>query len=355
MNNASMFRDLYSRISRREFLRGLSFGMAGLMLPEKLISNLLPDKPGKDNNALLGRVVQAGYKLHKAPHVESDVIKEMEMDSVWRITGATVSENEVSVNRIWYALDGIGYAHSRWIQPVRNKFNRVETNIPEDGCLGEITVAFVDAYSNIEEKRSIVYRFYYGATFWVMKRLINKEGSIWYQLLDDRYYSVFFVPARSVRLVPSSELTAISPDIPPEDKKLVVDLSTQSLTAYEGDKVVFMSRISSGVLMKEGGYFTPRGSFRTTRKRPCRHMVNPPNEFGTGFDLPGVPWVSYFTSNGVAFHGTYWHNDFGVPHSHGCINMTPQAAKWVYRWTTPTVPSEHYFYSDITGTRVVVQ
>jgi lipoprotein-anchoring transpeptidase ErfK/SrfK len=67
-----------------------------------------------------------------------------------------------------------------------------------------------------------------------------------------------------------------------------------------------------------------------------------------------VPWVSYFTSNGVAFHGTYWHNAFGVPHSHGCINMTPQAAKWVYRWTTPFVPPDQYYYGDGTGTRVMI-
>ncbi|MBI3176443.1 MAG: L,D-transpeptidase [Chloroflexi bacterium] len=54
-----------------------------------------------------------------------------------------------------------------------------------------------------------------------------------------------------------------------------------------------------------------------------------------GYDLPGVPWVSYFAGNGAALHGTYWHNDFGTPKSAGCINLRPQDARWLFRWTLP--------------------
>ena len=56
---------------------------------------------------------------------------------------------------------------------------------------------------------------------------------------------------------------------------------------------------------------------------------------GRGFDLPGVPWVTFFTSTGVSFHGTYWHNDYGTPRSHGCVNLLPEDAKFLYRWTSP--------------------
>ena len=55
------------------------------------------------------------------------------------------------------------------------------------------------------------------------------------------------------------------------------------------------------------------------------------------YELPGVPWVSFFTTTGVAFHGTYWHNDFGRPKSHGCVNMRTEEARWLYRWTLPVV------------------
>jgi lipoprotein-anchoring transpeptidase ErfK/SrfK len=58
------------------------------------------------------------------------------------------------------------------------------------------------------------------------------------------------------------------------------------------------------------------------------------------YELPGVPWVSYFTSTGVAFHGTYWHSDYGRPQSHGCINMRPEEAKWLFRWSTPVIEAD---------------
>ncbi|NTV36907.1 MAG: L,D-transpeptidase, partial [Anaerolineaceae bacterium] len=54
------------------------------------------------------------------------------------------------------------------------------------------------------------------------------------------------------------------------------------------------------------------------------------------YELPGVPWVSFFVMDlGVAFHGTLWHQNYGTPMSHGCINMKPEESKWIFNWTTP--------------------
>jgi hypothetical protein len=53
------------------------------------------------------------------------------------------------------------------------------------------------------------------------------------------------------------------------------------------------------------------------------------------YELPGVPWTSFFTESGVAFHGTYWHDNFGTPMSRGCINMRIEEAKWLFRWVRP--------------------
>ena len=72
------------------------------------------------------------------------------------------------------------------------------------------------------------------------------------------------------------------------------------------------------------------------------------------YDLPGVPWVSYITGSGISFHGTYWHNDFGKPRSHGCINLSPEAARWIYRWTLPAVPFDQTTWIDDYGTPVRV-
>jgi len=65
-----------------------------------------------------------------------------------------------------------------------------------------------------------------------------------------------------------------------------------------------------------------------------------------------VPWVLYLTEKGISFHGTYWHNDYGRPRSHGCINLTPQSAKWLFRWTMPTVPFDKEYVYGLVGTRV---
>jgi lipoprotein-anchoring transpeptidase ErfK/SrfK len=70
------------------------------------------------------------------------------------------------------------------------------------------------------------------------------------------------------------------------------------------------------------------------------------------YDLPGVPWVCFIDEKGVSFHGTYWHNDFGKPRSHGCINLPSAGAKWVYRWTLPSVPYTDQRVHKLNGTKV---
>jgi lipoprotein-anchoring transpeptidase ErfK/SrfK len=65
--------------------------------------------------------------------------------------------------------------------------------------------------------------------------------------------------------------------------------------------------------------------------------------------------VLYITEGGISFHGTYWHNDYGRPHSHGCINLAPQAAKWLFRWTRPSVPPEKPLAYGFVGTQVEIK
>ena len=97
------------------------------------------------------------------------------------------------------------------------------------------------------------------------------------------------------------------------------------------------------------------GEFRTFHKGPSIHMTNQGDGTENTYHLPGVPWVSFFTGTGVAFHGTYWHNNYGRPNSRGCVNLTPGDAKFIYRWTRPEVPLETpYLYQPGEGTLVKV-
>jgi lipoprotein-anchoring transpeptidase ErfK/SrfK len=56
------------------------------------------------------------------------------------------------------------------------------------------------------------------------------------------------------------------------------------------------------------------------------------------YDLPGMPFPTYITASAVAIHGTYWHNDYGRPRSHGCLNVPSPVARWFWRWTAPSAP-----------------
>jgi lipoprotein-anchoring transpeptidase ErfK/SrfK len=131
-------------------------------------------------------------------------------------------------------------------------------------------------------------------------------------------------------------------------------LNDQLVLAYEKDNLVFATRAATGGRLRSGTYTTPIGNYITNHKRPTRHMAAG-DLASSGFDLPGVPWVIYFKENGTSFHGTYWHNDYGRPRSHGCINLTPQASKWLYRWTIPPVPPEKAFAFGYVGTRVNIK
>jgi LysM repeat protein len=100
-----------------------------------------------------------------------------------------------------------------------------------------------------------------------------------------------------------------------------VDLSSQMVRAYEGNTVVRSMVVSTGIAQ----YPTPPGRYRIYAKYPSVTMSGP------GYYLPGVPHTMYFY-RGYALHGTYWHNNFGHPMSHGCVNLTRADAAWLYSW-----------------------
>jgi lipoprotein-anchoring transpeptidase ErfK/SrfK len=100
-----------------------------------------------------------------------------------------------------------------------------------------------------------------------------------------------------------------------------VDLSDQMVYAYEGKTIVNSFLVSTGVSQ----YKTITGSFHIYDK------VLSGNMWGPGYYLPDVPYIMYF-QKGYALHGTYWHNNFGTPMSHGCVNLSIPDAEWLYYW-----------------------
>lgn len=325
--------------SRREFLKIFGLGLFGMTTPfihrqQNLITNQQ------------GRAIYNIIEIFDRPSFSAQVVKQFWKDSVFQISEVTIGDAEPTHNRVWYRISDHGYAHSGGIQPVQTILNTPFANIPKGGQLAEVTVPYTDALWEVGQKHLVAYRFYFETTHWVIGFTYAPDGSQWYRVLDDKWELSLYVPARHLRLIPPEELSVISPDIPPDAKRLVVQTEEQLVIAYEWDHPVFMARTATGAEFSNGIFYTPKGRHKTFHKRPSRHMATG-NLANNGFDLPGIPWVSYITKGGIAFHGTYWHNDYGKPRSHGCINLTSQAAKWIFRWTLPVLqPNEQYAYDE---------
>jgi hypothetical protein len=120
--------------------------------------------------------------------------------------------------------------------------------------------------------------------------------------------------------------------VAPGEKWIEVDLYEQTLAAYEGDRMVFATLVSSGLPQ----WPTRRGLFRIWDKIYIAKMSGREGK-PDYYYLEDVPWTMYF-DGGIGLHGAYWHDSFGYRHSHGCVNLPPIAAQWLYAWTDPQVP-----------------
>jgi lipoprotein-anchoring transpeptidase ErfK/SrfK len=334
-------------LSRRDFLRLSAAGVLGTLLAEASIDRALA------RTLTQGRMTRSGISLYREPAFKASRLHTYGRDEVVSITGEVTGDAGNPYNAMWYEINGEGYTYSGWVQPVESNYQRPGFDIPTAGRLGEITVPYSITRLQNSAWAKNGYRAYFGTTHWVKGVSVNPhEKSIWYKIYDDRLQASFFVDSADMRLVPFEELSALSPEVEDARKHILVDTATQTVTAFEDDTAVLSARCSSG----GRGTKTPLGEFQTYHKGPTIHMTNDGAAgAGRGFDLPGVPWVSFFTSTGVSFHGTYWHNDYGVPRSHGCVNLLPEDAKFLYRWTSPLVPpGTRYLHLPGTGTRVEI-
>lgn len=251
-------------------------------------------------------------------------------------------------NDVWFETDD-GYVHSAYVVPCREEFQEPEDVIGA-GFWGEVRVPL----THQRWEPSWESEAYHPLRWLTVYRVVDRSddiscGEAWYRLRDDVYpHQAWWVPARHVRRVTPEELAPISPEVPPAEKRIEVELAGQRLTCFEGDAAVFSTRLSSGGVYynAEGTvyrYPTPLGEHYVHAKTPSRHMIGG-RAINMPYDLPGVPWCTYFSPNGEAIHGATTHNDFGHPRSHGCLNVPPDAAKWVYRWATPTYGYEESFH-----------
>jgi len=133
---------------------------------------------------------------------------------------------------------------------------------------------------------------------------------------------VFIGQRLRVPLSNGPEKTIAVAGAPVDGKRWIkVDLSDQTLSAYQGDLRVMYTTVSTG----KAATPTVLGTYEVGTKYESQHM------WGDDYDLPNVPWVMYFVG-GYAIHGAYWHTNFGTPASHGCVNMRPEEAEILFKW-----------------------
>lgn len=137
------------------------------------------------------------------------------------------------------------------------------------------------------------------------------------------------------------------------NKRIYVDLTNQKLSAFEGNNLIMDVPVSTGKWNK-----TPTGEFRIWIWLRYTRMTG-----GSGagyYNLPNVPYTMYFYNSntpktwGYSLHGTYWHNNFGHPMSHGCVNMRTSDAEKLFYWTNPGAGSVNYSSAENPGTLITI-
>ena len=355
-------------LDRRAFLKLMAIGLGNLALNPRQRLFELADFPQAER---LGRVCVGRVDLKIRPDYDSPSAGVLYEDSVVPWLKDVVGRWPWRNNQRWVETSE-GYIWAPYMQPVMNlptePISALQTNGKTPGMWVEVSVPFVDAIIDNPPVRSAwwryrqengqVFRFYYSQILWVDQINTDTNGHIWYRI-NERYGNPgdkFWCPAEAFRPLTREELTPISPDV--ENKRIAVDInySVQTLCCFEGDTEVYFCRVSTGL----GENSTPLSAYASPgfpiwRKLFSLHMGG--STAAGSWDVPGVGWTSLFQGDGVAIHSTYWHNNYGEPMSHGCVNVAPEDAKWIFRWAQPQVSFET---GDVTivgegSTRVTVK
>jgi hypothetical protein len=343
-----------SRLTRRKFIElTVACAAASALSPvfharARYPRHPLPPELGGIGSELswvrMGRAIHS-LAFYEQPSTASARLDTRVRDESFVILGETRAPFSAH-NDLWYETP-LGYVHSAWVLPLRayppQPFIR---DVGAWGFWGEVCQPFTEALAEPRVQASRVYRFYGGTVYHVVEAFQDELGTGWYKVFDELPPTGHqWVLARDVRRVPRSEMAPIRPFT--GRKRIEVDLENQRLTCLEGTQIVFITPVASGVgvaQLEDGTVVdlgTHAGDQHVLLKQVSRHMSNrpqkpddppPPVEI---FDLPGIPWNTFFDLSGTAIHGTYWHNDFGIRRSHGCLNVSCEAARWIYRWTHP--------------------
>jgi lipoprotein-anchoring transpeptidase ErfK/SrfK len=335
--------------SRRNFLKFAALGASSPLWSKGLARLGLQSggdlidiwKEKYSAGARLGRVL-ATLPLRMHPDADSAEVGKKYPDNLVEIVREVIGRGPAldPHNHRWFETPE-GYLWAPYVFPMDFHVQTPLDSIPNGKVWVEVSVPWVEGHVS-PDANSPVFNvqpnnpatMYYASNYPATKVVKDNAGRAWYFL--DELAAPIYARAEGLRVITPEEVAPISPDV--EDKLIVVHLgrNVQTLTALENGKEAYYAVISSGGKKADTGeWSTPLGEHPIWRKRIGLRMSGGTQD--TGYDLIGVGWTCLFTGHGEAIHSTYWHNDYGIPKSHGCINASPEDAKWLFRWTAPAV------------------
>ncbi len=337
--------DLPNRIlTRRKFLL-FSLAAMGTMAaaPWRYWAQVSSQWPDVEK---MGRVCIGKVNIRAKPDPNAATVKEIYDDAVVIWLREVVGLSPGYGSRRWVETPD-GFIYAPRLQPVYNRPNIPLEFMPGEGdnkgIWAEVTVPYVDISIGNPPIRTPSLkvaqfpRLYYSQVVWIDDVKIGSSGKLIYRINQKygSYGDIFWADAEAFCPITEDEMKPINPDA--ENKKIIVNVTRQTMACYEGNQEVHFTRVSTGAKFDAFGnavdnWSTPLGPHPIYRKLMSLHMSG-----NTTGDYTAVPWTCFITGGGVAVHSTYWHNEFGIPRSHGCINVPPEEAKWMFRWSYPYV------------------
>lgn len=250
----------------------------------------------------------------------------------------TIFEEQQYEGATWYRVGDNRWVHSGWIR-ITSSGGRSVSGLLASASEGAMSLplGFVVAQSlNVRARPGVsgdnppIDQVFHNQTVPVLAS--QPVGGVnWYRIGDNRWVEGSWIGVARSTSRPSQ--------IGAGERWVGVSLKEQTAVAYEGDRPVYAMLAASGL----PGTPTVQGIFRTWRRLPTGKMIGGNPQYGSYYYLEDVTWTCYFYS-GYALHTAYWHDAFGRPRSHGCVNLSPYDAWWIYEWSAPGGPNSPSVY-----------
>lgn len=234
----------------------------------------------------------------------------------------TVHGQQENEGITWYKLNQDEYVRAEDVRLVETPdFHGVKITVQPERPFGWIVQNVVPSNEPDGEPNEAYAELTRFTFFEVFDARVGEEDWIWYDIGGGRWIRQTFVSLVDVNHRPE--------DVGENEYWVEVDLYEQTFAAYEGDRMVYAGLVSSGL----NQWPTREGIFQVWSRYLQNKMSGAEGEIDYYY-IEDVPYIMYFDRlNEIALHGAYWHDRYGYKHSHGCVNMPPLDAEWVYYWS----------------------